>query len=315
MRVPDEILKCVAFVGFAHQEGQVVSLEQRATAFFASVPSLTDPDRRYLYLVTAKHVADRLHNKLIGVRLNKHSGGDGVAVGENLQWITHPTDPLVDVAVLPFGPPSDIFDYKHVPSSMFATDAEIGKYKVGAGDEVFITGLFHKLRTNRVLPIVRTGNIAMMPDTKVPTTFGEVDAYLVEARSIGGISGSPVFVPCVNLMQLDEPWFLLGLMHGHWDIPPEAKNDEVKMDSLSGQVNMGIAIVVPAKHILETLNHPQLMAIRQASDETKRDKHLPTPDVVEEKQKTHQGKDIPIPKRSDVMRDLEKATRRKKAPR
>jgi hypothetical protein len=29
---------------------------------------------------------------------------------------------------------------------------------------------------------------------KVAASFGDADAYLVEARSIGGLSGSPVFI-------------------------------------------------------------------------------------------------------------------------
>ncbi len=60
--------------------------------------------------------------------------------------------------------------------------------------------------------------------------------------------------------------YLLGLMHGHWDIPPENKNDLAVKDSF-GSVNMGIAIVVPAKKILETLNHPELVEIRRKGDE------------------------------------------------
>jgi hypothetical protein len=31
------------------------------------------------------------------------------------------------------------------------------------------------------------GNIAMMPDEVIPTEFGDIEAYLVEARSIGGL--------------------------------------------------------------------------------------------------------------------------------
>ena len=52
---------------------------------------------------------------------------------------------------------------------------------------------------DRNFPIVRTGHIAMMPDEKIPKVKigdweGNADAYLIESRSIGGWSGSPVFV-------------------------------------------------------------------------------------------------------------------------
>ena len=128
-----------------------------------------------------------------------------------------------------------------------------------------MTGLFaHLGGSTRNLPIVRLGNIAMMPDEPVPTKTGMMEAYLIEARSIGGLSGSPAFVR--KIVQGRGKLYLLGLMHGHWDIPPENKNDFADMDSF-GSVNMGIAIVVPAKKILEVLNQPELVELRRKENE------------------------------------------------
>jgi hypothetical protein len=127
-----------------------------------------------------------------------------------------------------------------------------------------MTGLFaHLSGSERNLPIIRFGNIAMIPDEPVPTRIGMIEAYLIEARSIGGLSGSPAFV--YKRAQGRVKLYLMGLMHGHWDIPPENKNDLAITDSF-GSVNMGIAIVVPAKKILEVINHPELVAIRQEKD-------------------------------------------------
>lgn len=62
----------------------------------------------------------------------------------------------------------------------------------------------------------------MLPDEKVETKFfGDIDAYLIESRSLGGVSGSPVFfckpqqtnkglTPGIKV-------YLGGLIHGHWD--------------------------------------------------------------------------------------------------
>jgi hypothetical protein len=107
--------------------------------------------------------------------------------------------------------------------------------------------------------------------------------YLIEARSIGGISGSPVFVresiwiprdparPFIAAERSPRPdtehataggksW-LFGLMHGHWDIPPKAKNDIVSPEGEG--VNIGIAMVVPAKMISAVLDDPALVRMRQ----------------------------------------------------
>lgn len=158
-----------------------------------------------------------------------------------------------------------------IPEDLFCTDEIIRLDKIGVGDEISITGLFaYHQGQRRNAPIVRIGNIAALPDEQVKTRFGpysaSIDAYLIEARSIGGLSGSPVFV---HLPPLDgrrrpesKPAYLLGLMHGHWDVNLSS-TDAVMTDSLrSDAVNVGIGIVVPAKKILELINGPELMAKR-----------------------------------------------------
>ena len=46
------------------------------------------------------------------------------------------------------------------------------------------------------MPIVRQGCLAMMLSEQIQTDLeGFADIYLIEARFIGGISGSPVFAP------------------------------------------------------------------------------------------------------------------------
>jgi len=50
---------------------------------------------------------------------------------------------------------------------------------------------------------------------------------------------------------------LLGLVHGHWDLPIEFSDLE-KTEA----VNMGISIVIPARKILEVLFSPGLIEAR-----------------------------------------------------
>ena len=59
MRVPDEVRQCVVFIGLPvklpnGQEG----LTFKGTAFFVGVPSESIQGWSYVYLVTAKHVAN-----------------------------------------------------------------------------------------------------------------------------------------------------------------------------------------------------------------------------------------------------------------
>ena len=270
MRVPDEVRKCVVFLG------KEVGFERKygGTAFVVSMQGEIDPSTTFLYLVTAQHCADEIEGNDYWVRVNTRLGPAVEIEGVGTHWFRHPTDAAsVDVAVCPFfyNPTLDAMTIGAEDSVRSGWDA------IGTGDEVFITGLFSLAKgSRRNMPIVRMGNIAMIPEDRIPVKrFGDIDAYLIEARSIGGVSGSPVFVrETVGFAKTTSGdgrtvpihgtggFHLLGLMHGHWDIDPS----EINNPSIAGVekgVNLGIAIVVPAYKIIEVLNHPELVAMRE----------------------------------------------------
>lgn len=54
---------------------------------------------------------------------------------------------------------------------MFLTEEIINEKKIGTGDEIYITGLFHKVTgKKRNLPIVRMGSVAMMENEPIEKT-------------------------------------------------------------------------------------------------------------------------------------------------
>lgn len=102
-----------------------------------------------------------------------------------------------------------------------------------------------------------------MPEEPVKTESGAAEAFLIEARSIGGLSGSPVFVSpgggYVHSFKITDPYtlgrwggsgrhyWLLGLVHGHWDVDA-SDIDMVMPDKVNaGQINTGIGVVIPAQ--------------------------------------------------------------------
>jgi|SRR5208283_1039052 len=269
MKITEDVKNCVVFIAVKNDEGQ---LRFVATGFFVW---LHVPEGGFLYLVTAKHVATRLKGRQFLIRVNlKDGSSDFVEAESGSNWWYHPKDESVDVAVLSWSTTRiELVDYKCIPETMFLNDEIISQQEIGIGDDVFITGLFaHLSGSKRNLPIVRTGNIAMMPDEKILTKqFGESEAYLIEIRSIGGLSGSPAFVrpSNPNPMIIGQPSvYLLGLTSGHWEIPPERRNEfQTVEDDAIDKVNMGIAVVVPAKKIREVLYHPGL--VKERSEQLK----------------------------------------------
>jgi hypothetical protein len=314
MRVPDQILKSVAFIGTRNEAGEPI---YRGTAYFISVPGAYG-DPSWIFLATAKHIADRVGPNFI-VRVNRKDGTPLELDGTGTKWWHHPTDPNgVDAAVTTFGPPIEIgtsLDTSTLALAMFATDATLKKQNIGIGDQVFITGLFaHLQKTSRNLPIVRTGNLAMMPEEKIPFSSQNLEAYLLESRSISGLSGSPVFVRSTMALRgfvdgdknptvafaTSGTFYFLGSMIGHWDAPEDGVYVHAE------KVNMGISAMVPAKKIAEIINHPELVEMRKKWD---KDVIAKQNDGVTSFDSISEGMETPFTQQ-DFESDLRKVTRR-----
>lgn len=273
MRIYDEVRKCVAFLQY---KGSDQELRFAGTAFFVGVSVLVNGAKRvFTYAVTARHVIEGIGAKTLDqrvyFRLNQTDGQVGVFHADIDGWQYHPSDERVDLAVIPVG--LDALDHLGYPVEMCATDEIIEKERIGIGDEIFLVGLFSgHTGAKRNIPIVRVGNIAAMPEEPVNTAWGEIDAYLVESRSIGGLSGSPVFVHLGEVRVLDGDlkfhrggshnrseglFYLLGVMNAHWD----GSISDMDIMSLDGMprasVNMGIAVVTPVRKILEIIDQPR----------------------------------------------------------
>ncbi len=250
MYVPDGIRECVAYVT-CRRNGE---LEVIGTAWFVTVP-LTDKSvpGGWMVTVTAQHLINFIRAKsddsMVVLRMNQTAGGLGESESHVDRWFTH-DDPSVDVAVL-LGAPINERDHKLFPADWFAVDLEASD--VSLGDEVFIVGLFNRhYGSSRNEPIIRVGNVAAVPTEKVNTKLGPMECILIEARSTGGLSGSPVFLNrgpfrdhgrSLAVGPLPTP-LLVGLVHGHFD------DDSERAQS----VNTGIAIVVPARRIKEVID-------------------------------------------------------------
>jgi hypothetical protein len=343
MRVPDEIRKSVLFIGVRED---LPEWEWKGTGYLIAIAgpnlifkeTLTDKQGRtffgessypFIFLATARHVAEKLEGKEFALRANKLDGSIAIIEGHaDQKWWYHPTEKeYVDAAVTIFFPPNlrDL-DINWVSIDIFADEQIIRDEELGVGDDVFLAGLFTKVdETTRNIPIVRLGNLAMMPGEKIPFNDGKlIEAYLVESRSIGGLSGSPVFIRKTIVMQgytasgrfldarhkplpVNEVVYLTGLgriyflgsMIGHWDAPtgfPLSENEVV---------NMGISPVVPAHKIKEIIMQPELMEVAKTmSDKMAAKKHAGAVLDFDEKKEKPFTKD-------DFEAALKKTTRKK----
>ena len=197
MRVRDIALHCVGFVAevMAEKSDGTFDYEMAGTGVFVSVPVRSLPGKSFCYFVTARHVVNAMRDRSTALFSNIQNGGRSLVPLANPVWFVHPDADLALIQVNDMG----VFDVTTVPMHSLATEETMKAFDIGVGDEVFMIGLFEYLEGRvRNMPIVRTGNVAMFPKDQIYIDMGDeskyVNAYLIEARSMGGISGSPVFV-------------------------------------------------------------------------------------------------------------------------
>ncbi len=269
MLIDNNVRKCVVFLFYKKEGGYKLA----GTGFFYGTPFTDGSDRNFVNVVTAKHVIQGIQSKSedqkVYFRINDSDGLKWSAM-ETSKWLFHPSDESVDVAVTLFEYWTPQIDHLMLNDSSVVTPELVKNESIGLGDEIYIAGLFRNhYGSLKNIPIIRIGNIAAMREEKVNFRGQAVDAYLIESRSIGGLSGSLVFVNMGLHRRIDgtikqstgEILRWLGLISGHWDIDEESI-DSTTEDEGTKNINMGIAVVVPVDRILEVINQPSLVAAR-----------------------------------------------------
>lgn len=159
---------------------------------FLLVDLLSDRKFGLMYAVSNWHVIYNFNSPVI--RLNTRRGEKEVIPLKQGDWFEHGS---YDLAVAPLSVlDREIYKYACVSTNDFLTQDIIKDHDIGPGDDVFMVGRFvsHEGK-QRNLPLIRFGNISMMPYEKLADSYGRKQkVFLVEMRSLVGFSGSPVFV-------------------------------------------------------------------------------------------------------------------------
>ncbi len=193
---------------------------------------------------------------------------------DSVEW-HYPADENVDVAVTPVS--LGDADISPLWSGYFALLGNLQNPNFGTGDLVYIVGLYRLFPGRaKILPIVHIGHVAMMPDEEIPMKnritgkVVNVRGYLVEAQTLDGLSGSPVFVRYTNPTSLATGRgpvsgysgfvTLLGLWAGSWDAPGETLRAHLGKDA---KVPVGMGIMMPVERISEVLDSDALRKQRE----------------------------------------------------
>jgi hypothetical protein len=257
MRVSHTILKCVAFLGLRTAINGAFRFY--GSAFFLGLGK--PGPSNVVYLVTERHVIDKIRATGVEhmcVRLNLKAGRAQWFLTRVQDWFVHPEDDSTDIAILHSVIGSNL-DHSVFPRFTRLPDGSDPMFEYALGDEVFITGLFRWHHgESRNEPIVRVGNLAsFVHGDALPNGNMVVDRFLIEARSIGGLSGSPVFLNLSTARLSNQPrpasdaiYIWLGIIQAHY-APKAGEVDDASADTMldDERINSGIAIVVAAHKV------------------------------------------------------------------
>jgi hypothetical protein len=223
------------------------------------------------FLVTNRHVLEEhlaATNGPLSVRLNRKSGGPAqdfafpLVVGGLPTWHTHP-DPLIDVVVI--GLDSSVFQAMGIDFDYFKSDVDIlsrvkaKELGLAEGYGVFVLGFpMGLVGTEQDYVIVREGSIARIRDTlDSPTT---VKNFLIDSFIFPGNSGGPVVLrpePIEDSFAGEKPpiraAYLLGVVMSYVSYQDMAVSLQTKRPRVTFEENSGLAQVIPADYIDETI--------------------------------------------------------------
>jgi hypothetical protein len=258
-RIPEDFLEAVVYLYRSTHEAEE-GIEAGGSGFLVSVSAETVPDGKFHYIVTNRHVIASADV----IRFNTKAGGTHVERFPRERWWKSKTD---DLAICLLAPQGELWAQKTIPFSQILSEDKAAAIRLGIGDAVFMIGRFinHEGRQQNA-PLVRFGGIAQMPSDPLRYPEGldgkphEQLSIIADIRSIGGYSGSPVFLNEPEFIlrpkngEATDKHYLIGIDWGHipmWS--PVCGLNQKPLGQTQVNVNSGMAGVVPSWRLIDLL--------------------------------------------------------------
>ena len=320
-RLRGELADCVAYLypsALSAEQG----VQAGGTGFLVGVRSEARPAIAYCYVVTNRHVVRGDPKDGTGkapvVRLNTHDGGTDIIT--DAQWKDAPAGDDIAIASISFEP---TYKFRPVLLERFMTQKLMKELAIGWGDDLFLVGRFiSHAGKQRNMPVARFGAIAMMPDEPIENeeTKFQQESFLAELHTIGGFSGSPVFISLPKERYIEHPQYNSEeerkQSHRSWLLGIEWCNASFL------ERNTGMSGVIPAWKIADViLNDEDFKMQRKRADEQEKAQikksgiKLTRATGMSQKTRAPEREDridIPIPTRKQFETDLGKAIRKRK---
>jgi hypothetical protein len=305
-RVTNRLLDAVIFV-YRNENEAATGAAIGATGCLVSYPYKAEwgHGMAHLYAVTNSHVVKRDGRGRV-VRINRLGGGAEIVELAGDRWEHHDD---ADVAAALLEVDQGQLRLADIPIEIFLTENDLSEQTFIEGDDCMFIGRHYGLDgKQRNTPAVRMGSVAIMRPDPVnrERDYGRhEESIALEARSLGGFSGSPVFlwqsgilappvcedlfnggkdsligkVPVVVHSSMERRFAFLGITWGHMQgrnvtvIDPDVEPEEGGESERSLILNSGIMLAVPAWRVLQLLEREDLAAQREAVEAKEAKQH------------------------------------------
>jgi hypothetical protein len=247
-------------VVFLHKVDASGNLQEAGTGFLLVVPTKSDPNRGYWFLVTARHIADPTWNGCpatgtLNAVFNKKDFDPKKDIEGTIRvpvpggWVS-PDDDSADVAVAVLNAPLIAsLNIENAPLSIGDLPSSEELKRINTGAQIASAGLLLGASgTHRNYPIFKFGYVSSVPDEKVPVACCAGCAakletvWMIAASLVPGNSGSPIFFVPVGFPGIGvsgQRAFLIG----------------VQSSSFNG---MDVAGMAPVSFVVDAIKKMQL---------------------------------------------------------
>jgi hypothetical protein len=223
MHIDGQFINCVSFIGKQTEVG----FYAEGTCFFLQV--VEEEHMLFTYAVTASHIIRNLTGDVISIRVQRRPDlPPKIFNTSKSEWHNHP-DPDIDICAYTidwriWNTDNDL-NILALTQGVILTPEKQKLLGFGVGSDVFIPSAFvAALGERQNIPVVRFGHVAAMALEPIAVASPKRPAFLIETRSLGGMSGSPVMFhtdPARSgqreTLQTDDAGFLITPYLFGWD--------------------------------------------------------------------------------------------------
>ena len=261
--IPPFYFNCVVAIGKRESKDEINWIGTGTLVGRFYKKSSLNAKHYHIFIVTNKHVME--NNSSLVIRFNPLNSRPAkdydipvIDKSGKAFWKSHP-NPEIDLAAICLD--ADFLQEEGVSYQYFHSDLhlmplnQMAKQGMSEGDFIYVLGFpMGIMAPNRQYVISRTGIIARLRDTIEGTSNDfMIDSMIFPGNSGGPVINKPEIISIEGTNSVPSP-YLIGIVASYLTYTDTAVSKQTGQSRVVFEENSGLAIVIPADYILETID-------------------------------------------------------------